>query len=240
MYIKIVQEDERDVQRKDDGSFVNVLIRKSELQGKIGKVELDAGENLPLTWTQKKDLLFTLLQATNPKIMEILNAPENLTIIHEALGLVDFYVPGEDDIIKQYDEIKLLLDSEPIEEPPSPEMIAEAIAMGQPPPQMQEVPSVEIDPIYDNHVVEFDICRKWIVSEAGRQTKTDNPEGYRNVLLHGRLHFMEIQRLQMEQAMQAQSNDSNKKPGDNTPNEKRDKTKSEAPIMEEGNVSVIQ
>jgi hypothetical protein len=51
---------------------------------------------------------------------------------------------------------------------------------------------------------------------------------------------MEIQRLQMEQAMQAQSNDSNKKPGDNTPNEKRDKTKSEAPIMEEGNVSVIQ
>lgn len=231
MYISLVKEDERDVQRDDDGNFINVLIRKSDLEGKIGKVELEANENLPITWTQKKDLIFTLLQATNPKIMEILNAPENLGLIHEALGLVDFYVPGEDDIIKQYDEIKLLLTSEPVTEPPSEDMIMQAALVGEE-AQPIEMPSVEIDPIYDNHQVEFDICRKWIISEVGRQTKADNPSGYKNVLLHGRLHFLEIQKQMM---MQQQSN----LESGATPNERPDKTKQEAPIMGEGDVQTV-
>lgn len=239
-YIKLVQEDERDVQRDDDGNFVNVLIKKADLEGKIGKVELEANENLPLTWTQKKDLMMTLLQATNPKILEILNAPQNAALIHEAIGLVDFYVPNEDDVIKQYDEIKELLNSEPMPNPMAedPQALVMAEATGQPPP-MPELPSVEIDPIFDNHAVEFEICRKWICSEAGRQTKLDNEPGYMNVLLHGKQHYMEIQRLQMEAAMMQQQDGSgnNKDKSSNTPNEKRDKTKDEAPVMEEGNVS---
>lgn len=238
MYIDIAKkssEDERDVQRDDDGNFVNVLIRKAELEGKIGKVELEANENLPLTWTQKKDLLFTLLQSTSPEIMKILNAPENLALIHESLGLVDFYVPGEDDVIKQYDEIKLLLNSEPIEEPPDEAMMLEAIETGVQAEPIK-MPSVEIDPIYDNHEIEFGICRKWIISEAGRQAKTTNPAGYENVLLHGRMHFMEIQKmLQAEQMMQAKPSQ-----GDGaTPSERPDKTKQEAPIMGEADVQTV-
>lgn len=217
LYISLVKEDERDVQRQDDGNFVNVFIRMAELEGKIGKVELEANENLPLTWTQKKDLMMTLLQATNPKIMEILNAPENAILIHEALGLVDFYVPFEDDIIKQYDEIKLLLASEPIPgDQPDP-------ITGQP----IELPSVEIDPDYDNNQVEFEICRKWAISPAGRQTKIDNPAGYKNVLLHGRLHLqvVQMQAMQQQQAAQVEGDKSG-----NVPNTKRDKTKDEAPV----------
>jgi hypothetical protein len=232
IYIKLIKEDERDVQKTKDGGFINVFIRKADTEGKIGKVELEANENLPLTWTQKKDLLFTLLQATNPQIMSILNAPENLPLIHEALGLSDFVVPGEDDVIKQNDEIRLLLNSEPIFEPPDPMMVEEALAAGMPPPAEEEMPSVEIDPINDNHAIQFDVCRRWIISEEGRQTKLDNPEGYKNVLLHGRMHFMEIQKLQMQQAqMQMQS--------DNTPNEKADKTNQEAPIMGESDVQTV-
>lgn len=225
MYISLVKEDERDVQQTDDGNFVNTFIRKAELEGKIGKVELEANENLPLTWSQKKDLMMTLLQATNPQIMSILNAPENLPIIHEALGLVDFYLPGEDDVIKQYDEIKQLLASTPI---PSEEVDP---MTGQPMPT--EVPSVEIDPDYDNNQIEFETVRKWVISEAGRQAKTDNPEGYKNVLLHGRMHMMVMQQQMMQQQMAAAQGE-----GDNTPNEKRDKTKDEAPIMEASDAPV--
>lgn len=223
MYIKLVKEDERDVQRDKNGNFVNVLIRKADLEGRIGKVELEANENLPMTWTQKKDLLMTLLQATNPQIMQILNAPENLPIIHESLGLVDLELPGEDDVINQHDEIRELLNSAPIQTGEVDPMSGEPV----------EMPSVEIDPIYNNHRIEFDVCRTWIVSEEGRQAKIDNPDGYKNVLLHGYLHFQQIQ-MQMMQQQQAQAESKN---GNNTPNTKRDKTKDEAPIMEEGNVS---
>lgn len=219
-YIKLVKEDEKDVIRQDDGNFVNVFIRKAELEGKIGKVELEANENLPLTWTQKKDLMMTLLQATNPKIMEILNAPENAVLIHEALGLVDYYVPNEDDIIKQYDEIKLLLSSEPIPSESVDPMTGQ--------PMQIELPSVEIDPDYDNHVVEFEIVRKWVISEAGRQTKMDNPGGYKNVLLHGRLHLQMIQQAQAAQQQAAMAGEEDK--SGNVPNAKRDKTKDEAPV----------
>lgn len=231
MYIDLIKEagGERDVQRQEDGNFINVMIRKAELEGKIGKVELEANENLPLTWTQKKDLMMTLLQATNPKIMEILNAPENLPIIHETLGLSDFFVPDEDDVIKQYDEIKLLLSSTPL---PNPNDVDGT---------MPELPSVEIDPTFDNHPVEFEICRKWIISEAGRQTKMDNPDGYLNVLLHGKAHFQQIQmqqQAQQQQQMQMQAASKQSKQS-NVPNEKRDKTKDEAPIREESDVQTV-
>ena len=193
MFIKEMKDDENDVKRDKDGNFINTFIRRAELEGKIGKVELEANENLPLTWSQISDKLDKLFQNANPEVMKMIATPENIPLIHEYLGLTDFYVPGEDDTIKQYDEIKLLLNSEPIQQPPDPIMVQQALEMGQPPPPMQEVSSIEIDPIFDNHAIEFEICRKWIISEAGRQAKIDNEAGYRNVLLHGKLHFMQIQ-----------------------------------------------
>jgi hypothetical protein len=189
-YIKEVQEDERNVEKSRDGNFINTFIRKSELEGKIGRVELEANENLPLTWSQQKDVIMQLLQAANPEILAILGAPENLPIIRQAIGLNDFYVPGEEDATKQYDEIKELLQSTPI--PNMDPMM----------PQMPEMPSVDVDPDYDNHEVEFEIVRKWVVSEDGRIAKVDNPDGYRNVLLHGKLHKM---MMEQEAMMAAQA-----------------------------------
>jgi hypothetical protein len=263
-YIDLVVEDERDVQLGVDGNFINVLIKKAELEGKIGKVELEAAENLPMSWSQKKDLMMTLLQATNPKIMEILNAPENSALIHDALGLVDFYVPNEEDVIKQYDEIKTLVNSTPL---PS----------ADPNNPNANQSSVPIDPDFDNHAVEFEICRKWIISEAGRECKLENPDGYENVLLHGKAHldmvkqaqtapqppkppnvsfafkgedladpqvravFDKIEQLPPPMAPPAIDNTNssgivNKSP--NTPNAKPDKTKQPAPIMNESDVHV--
>ena len=215
IFIDEMGDDERDVERTDDGDFINVFIRRAELEGKIGKVELEANENLPITWGQQKDTVEKLLLNGNEKIIEILAAPENISLIHDALGIGDFYVPGEDDVIKQQDELKLLLDSEPI--------LTED-------PEMPEMASVEVDQVFDNHAIQFEIVRKWVISEAGRQAKIDNEKGYKNVLLHGMMHKLEIDRMMMEeQAIQSAQGA--------VPNEKPNSLETkEAPIQESSDV----
>ena len=63
--------------------------------------------------------------------------------------------------------------SEPIEMPPDPMMVEKAMMMGmQPPPATVELPSIEPDFDADNHLLEGDICRRWLVSDAGRLCKS--------------------------------------------------------------------
>lgn len=196
-YIKTVQEDEKIVKRNEFGNFVNILIRKAELEGKIGSVEIEANENLPMTWNQRRDMITKMLEANNPQILSMLAQPENLPLIWESIGISDFYVPGEDDRNKQYAEIKQLLNSEPLVMPLAPEAELMAMETGVEAQPMEE-PSVEVDPIIDNHMIEFEICRKWAVSEAGQLAKVDNPLGYKNVLLHAMQHKMFMQQAMME------------------------------------------
>lgn len=191
-YIKTVQADQRIVQKDDFGNFVNILIRKSELEGKIGSVEVEANENLPLSWTQRRDVIKELLQSNNPEILALIAQPENLPLLYEALGISELYIPGEDDRAKQYDEIKQLLNSEPIEQPPDPQAVMASVIDGAPEPPPNEVPSVEVDPIMDNHQIEFEICRKWAISEVGQLAKIENPAGYKNVLLHAMMHKQQL------------------------------------------------
>jgi hypothetical protein len=66
-----------------------------------------------------------------------------------------------------------------------------------------EIPSVEVDADLDNHEIEAQICRNWLISEAGRLARFDRPEGYRNVLLHYKQHLQFRQLQMMEQAAQA-------------------------------------
>lgn len=222
--------DERDVQRLQDGSFINVFIRRAELEGKIGKVELEANENLPLSWGQVKDIVMGLLQSGSPEILSILGAPENLPIIREAIGLDNFFVPGEDVVEKTYDDIKLLLNSTPIPNPMSQPNSSEPNQMNSmagPP----ELPSIEIDPDFDTPDIGFEIVRKWVISEAGRVAKTDNPEGYRNVLLYGR----SLKQMGMMQAMQNQAPEQQEQ--GKVPDKKGSvPSKSQAPITGESDV----
>lgn len=220
-YIKNVQEDERIVQKDSFGNFVNILIRKSELEGKIGSVEIEANENLPMTWNQRRDVIMKLVEANNPQVLAMIGQPENLSLLYEALGINDFYIPGEDDRNKQYDEIKQLLSSEPIVQPPTDEEIVMAVESGME-PQETELPSVEVDVDFDNHAIQFEIVRKWAISEAGQQAKIDNPAGYKNVLLHG---------IQHKQFMMIPPEMSGQAPLANP------ETNTETPITEEKNVS---
>lgn len=193
MYIKEVKEDERLVQQDKSGNFINVFIRKAELQGKIGDIELEVSDQLPTTWQQQKDTIMQLLQSGNPMVMQALADPENLDLLKSAIGLDDFNIPGEDDRNKQYEEIRQLLESQPI------------MQMGMMGPE--EVPSVDIEPLVDNNSIHATICKEWAVSEVGRQSKIENEAGYKNVLLHMERHvkIMQVQMQMSQNAAQGQS-----------------------------------
>lgn len=227
-YIKSVQDDEKFVEQDQFGNFINVVIRKSELEGKLGKIELEANENLPITWAQKKDVIMQLMQSSNPMIQQMLMLPENIPIVYEAIGIDQLHMPGEEDILKQYDEIKQLLNSEPIIEPPDEMAMLEADANGLPLPMERELPSIEVDPLLDNHAVEFDIVRRWLISEAGRIAKIENEIGYKNVLLHAVQHQQALMQQQME--MQAQQENNGAPPGE------KPKKDTKAPIKEDSDV----
>jgi hypothetical protein len=198
-YIKELKEDERFVQRDNSGNFINIFIRKAELEGKLGSIELEANENLPVTWNQRKDVIMQLMQANNPQILAMLASPENLPLIYEAIGITDFEIPGEDSRNKQYEEIKQLVNSEPLVVPNDPLEIEAGLQMGQPQPEEIEQPSVEVGE-FDEHQIELQICIKWINGPAGQLAKTENPPGYLNVLLHARAHKKILDEMMAQQA----------------------------------------
>lgn len=225
-YIENLVEDERYV-KLDNGNFVNVIIRKAELEGKLGSIELEANENLPLAWNARKDIIMQLMEANNPQILAMLATPENLPLIYEAIGINDFQIPGEDARNKQYDEIKILLATEPLVMPNDPEEIQIGEMMGEPQPEELEFPSVSVEE-FDEHQVELAICIKWINSPAGQLAKKEKPAGYRNVLLHAREHKKAVDEMM---AAQMAANGEGAAPLE-SPNE-QDK---EAPITGEGDV----
>ena len=191
-YIKDVADDEKYVGKDTYGNYINIFVRKAELQGKIGDIELEASEQLPITWSQQRDVLMQLLQGGNPLVMEALTAPENLHQLAQAIGLSGFVVPGEADRHKQYEEIQQLLQSVPISDPMNVDPMT-----GQP----MEQPAVPIDNAIDDNQIEYDICRSWLISEAGRLAKVDNPAGYMNVLLHAKAHMDAMVQGMMQQQM---------------------------------------
>lgn len=206
MYIQELHDDERSVEVDERGNFINVFVRMAELEGKIGRIELEANENLPITWSQRKDVYMKLLETQNPEILGALMSPDNLKNLAEALGIDDFVIPNLADVEKQQEEIRVLINTEPIVEPPTPELELMAMQAGE---ELEpvEIPSVDIEYDLDNHQVEADICRSYLVSAAGRLLKTENPAGYKNVLLHMRAHLdaLKMQAMQeMQEQMQAQ------------------------------------
>jgi hypothetical protein len=235
MYVKEIKTDEHSVEKDQQGNFINVFVRVAELEGKIGRVELEANENLPLTWTQRKDVYMKLLETQNPQILEALLAPENIKNLSEAIGLDDFYIPGSDSREKQYEEIKVLINSTPIPQPPSDEDLLGVIEQGGDPEQVPptEVPSVEIDFDLDNHQIESDICRTYLTSSAGRLLKQENPEGYKNVLLHMKSHLM----AQQEKMMQEAQTQMLTQPQTDNPKLAEKPAKSNKPLAENDNVA---
>lgn len=190
-YIKNMLDDENIV-REFHGTFVNDTIKRAQLNGKLGQITVESSDQLPQTWAQIRDIVMQLMASNNPLVLQALADPVNIGTLKEALGLLDFEIPGENDREKQYQEIKLLLQSEPIQQP---NQLGPQLGQQQGQQQGQMLPSIMPEFLVDNHKVEADICRDWLVSESGQIAKIENRPGYENVVAHLQIHIQMLQQL---------------------------------------------
>lgn len=173
-YIKNMLDDERLVKPVGKENFIQIAIKKSQLDGKIGDVYLEAPDGLPQTMNEIKSTLMELLQTQNPAILEAIGQPENIPLVQNIFGMTGFVMPGEKDREKQYEEISILITSAPLDD---------------------QTPSIMPELMVDNHKVESEVMRDYLVGEKGRQLKSENPDGYKNCLLHLQMHVQMMQFL---------------------------------------------
>jgi hypothetical protein len=91
-YIKTMMEDER-VVREVHGNFINEIIRRSELEGKLGSVELESTDDIPYTSAQVKDAVMQLVSSGNPQLLQMIFSPENIPLLAQAIGLNSLVIP---------------------------------------------------------------------------------------------------------------------------------------------------
>jgi hypothetical protein len=177
-YADLVVEDEKFTQFKD-GNFINVWIKRSAMQGKVGGVEPEASESFPVSLAQKKDLILKLMEMQNEYINSALYKPENARLIQDVLALNELKLPGEEQRIKQIMEIQELI------KPGN-----EAIPTGEMGPDGQEVtkPTVPIDPNVDDDDVHIGTLIGFMVDLPGLDVAKENPAGYANLTAHLKAH----------------------------------------------------
>jgi hypothetical protein len=182
--VENMKEDERYVQQQGS-NFMNVWIRKADLQGSTSRVEPEIAENFPVSWAQKKDAILNLIQMKDPQVSTVISHPENASLVASIIGVPELYIPGDDDRNKQLMEISLLIRAEPQQVPPNP---------NNPRGLVSTVPVVSD---LDNNDIEAEICKSWLKSEVGQDAKVNNPGGYANVLAHLREHLFFIAQVEM-------------------------------------------
>jgi hypothetical protein len=168
----------------EGGEFESEWIQQADLRGNI-QMRTEASESFPRLKNQQRAVLQQLMQSKDPEIARILGDPANITLVKDMIGLTEITIPGEDSRTKQMREIAQLLQSGPV-----PAQLP--VASNQLPAEERFVPSVGIDPVFDNHAIEFGECVRWANSDAGQQAKIDNPQGFENVRAHALLHRREL------------------------------------------------
>lgn len=173
--------------KKQNGTFVNVWIRKSQLEGSVGHVEPETNGQLPQSWGQKKDFIMSLVQMVpdSPVVAAIMTNPNNAENLKQVTGMPDFYIPGENDAKKQWAEYYELSVAKPNGQPPDPNT--------NPAMQEPQKPSVLPDIDVDDHDTHMKVLKNILVSPVGTALYNTNPAGYQNCILHYREHEMMLQ-----------------------------------------------
>lgn len=177
-----------DIAVMGEGNQLDVqTIHLGDLQGSIYAYP-EADEDYPMSWTQKKNAMMDILQVQNPALQSIWGTPAAASALGRLTGLGDeMTIPGADARNKQFREIAQLLQGQPVMPPPDPMTGAPALDPVTNIPAAPK-PSVEVDPILDDHQTEFMTCQEWSQSDDGQLMKIQNPAGYENVRLHAQEH----------------------------------------------------
>jgi len=193
-YIANIKEDEYYVQETGDNDFINIWIRKSELEGNIGDVFPEGSEQFPTSWAQQREILMQLIGMQNPMLEAVISDPNNRTEIATILGLTSLTIPGDQDRRKQLAEISILIQQDAIQ-PQIPPDVDPKIAQ-----QMQPQTTLQPEEKVDDHEAHIQTCKHWLNSEVGQYFKDQKPGKYMNVVLHMEAHQM-MQQAEMMQSM---------------------------------------
>lgn len=174
--------DVKDV-RKQGTDFVNVWVRKTEMGGKVGRVESESSEEFPVAWSQIRGILIELLGLGIPQVNEAILHAENADFLKKVIGLTQLYIPGEDDRRYQLTVIQQLLQSPPM------------------PDGMTTIPP---DQVADNDVC-IQVTQAWLMSEQGQEMKELNPGGYMNVMSHLQMRMAQQQEEMLMAQLASQS-----------------------------------
>jgi hypothetical protein len=170
------------------GEFESRWIRLADLKGNI-QAHPESDETFPRLKSQQRAVVQQLMSSSDPMIQQALADPTNIGFVKGLLGLSDLVVPGEDSRNKQLREIDLLLAGAPVLEARGTRQEA---GEGGPASEKMLQPSVPIDLLFDNHVVELEECRRWANSDAGQIARVENPAGFANVRAHAEAHLRAI------------------------------------------------
>jgi hypothetical protein len=193
------------------GEFESRWIRLADLKGNI-QAHPESDETFPRLKSQQRAVVQQLMASSDPMIQQALADPSNIGFVKGVLGLSELVVPGEDSRNKQLREIDVLLAGAPVytsvipSEARNLSSIADASEMqrqrdssGTDRPRNDKTkegsvltPSVPIDLLFDNHVVELEECRRWANSDAGQIARMENPAGFANVRAHAEAHLRAI------------------------------------------------
>lgn len=193
-------EDEKFTKEVGQGNFINVWIRKSELEGKVGKVTAESSNEFPVSWVQKRNTIFQLIQMGNDAINSVIFHPNNVQFVSETIGIPSLYVPGQDQRYKQLVEITQLAASAPT---PQMDPVSGEPILG-PDGQPVQNPTVPVNPQLDDHNIHITTCQEIMNSEVGMEMQQSNPQGYQNIMLHLQQHMQILQQQQMQQAQAQQ------------------------------------
>lgn len=185
------------------GEFESRWIRLADLKGNI-QAHPESDETFPRMKSQQRAVVQQLMASSDPLIQQALSDPSNVGFVKGLLGLSDLVVPGEDSRNKQLREIDLLLAGAPIPAVRSAGVSPAAAAkdeeeacrpllhQGRQDAGATLLPSVPVDLLFDNHVVELEECRRWANSDAGQIARLENPAGFANVRAHAEAHLRAV------------------------------------------------
>lgn len=177
IYVDSLLEDERYTSQIGPGEFLNLTIQADAVQGRIGHVEPSAGNTLPMSWGQQRDIIMELMKMNSDEVNAVLYSPENSHMLQRLSGLPDLKIPGDESRTKQFREI------------------LQMISLGQDSDDMGPISStgevvspVTVDPIIDDHAVEAQICKSFLQSKEGQGLKLNQPKVYALILAHHNEH----------------------------------------------------
>lgn len=199
-----------------------INIDPQDLKGNI-RCFPDSDEAFPESWVAQRAVWTQAAQQAekNPVFAAIFSKVRNLMVAKDKIGLPELVVPGADAGVKQAGEIIELLKSGPVPNPKIEELknTAPPIPMGAPPEaeQLRDKvvqdaisklpPVVSTVPVFrlDQDQFEIDYIETWASLPDGIRARSENPDGFANVMAHYDEHQAQLQQKEAAKAQPPES-----------------------------------